>query len=214
MVNSEALQALTLGYSYLDDVNEQILSGNINDNYQLSSKLIKDLKSAIKNFEKAESLDPDVELEDGRNSSIGKAVSIGAIGCIKFEGYRERENAVKLLKEALDMHEELPMFHAELGAIYANQGNKQLAIDHLKRAIELEPDEMEYRKTLDKLEDLSDSALKTSAFKGNPIALIVWFGLAILSIIITFSEGQFIMFPFGLLCAFIGYRYWKSKSKS
>ena len=214
MSNNEAIQALKLGYSYQDEVLEILDKSNIEKNYQLASKLIRDLKSSLKNFEKAEKLDPDVELEDGRNISNGKALSIGIIGCIEFEGNGEREKAVKLLNEALDIYDEIAMFQAELGMIYANQGKKQLAVGHLKKAIELEPENMEYRKRLDKLEEWSESALKTSAFKGNPIALVVWFGLAIISMIITFSEGEIIMLPFGLLCAFIGYRYWKSKSKN
>ncbi len=214
MANNEAIQALKLGFSYQDDVLEQLDNGNVRGNYELSSKLIRDLKSSLKNIEKAESIDPKAELDDGRGIIAGKALSIGFMGCIEFEGHEEREKAIKLLKEALDLHDEIALFHAELGMIYANQGKKQLAVDHLKQAIELEPENMEYRKRLDKLEDCSESALKTRAFKGNPIALLVWFGLAIILLIAGFNTSDPIGLIGGIICGGIGFLYWKAKSKS
>lgn len=51
--------------------------------------------------------------------------------------------------------------------IYLHKGNKDEAVKNIKKAVELDPDELTYRKTLDNLEDISATSLKLATFRGS-----------------------------------------------
>jgi len=51
--------------------------------------------------------------------------------------------------------------------IYSQTGNREDALRHLQRAVELAPDDIEYRKMLDRLENVSSFGLKERAFRGS-----------------------------------------------
>ncbi len=85
MPNKEAEQAIKLGFSYNDnvgDVIDNLATEHIRD-IELSHQLIKTLKLALKSFEKADNLEPNLILENGENTNAGKCLSYGFMGVIQ-----------------------------------------------------------------------------------------------------------------------------------
>jgi tetratricopeptide (TPR) repeat protein len=211
MASKEVEQAIKLGYSYNDEVTEA-LNANLEGNEQLAYELIRSLDLALKQFKKADDLEPGISLEDGKNTITGKAFAFGLKGVVQNMGLGKRAEAVKNLERSLEITDDIASVHQSLGWIYADSGNKEKGLFHLKKAVELDPDDIESRKTLDRLENVSQAALKYSSFRGSKKALLIWGGLTFLALIGIFSgwDGSIVSFiVFGL----ITFLYWKAKTK-
>jgi len=59
--------------------------------------------------------------------------------------------ALDAFKKALDIAEDNPTTHNNLGVLYYTAGNKDLGLSHCRRAIELDPHNMTFKKNLDEI---------------------------------------------------------------
>ena len=113
------------------------------------------------------------------------------------------------------MDNSIDIAHYAIGVIYADIGKKEDGLRHLRRAVELAPHNMEYRKTHDRLEHVSSVGLKLGAFKGSWKVLLILSGLALLGLVMAFGSsgdagsGIFLFVLFGG----ITFAYWKVKSR-
>ncbi len=210
MASKEVEQAIKLGYSYNDEVTDA-LNANLEGNEQLAYELIKSLDLALKQFKKADDLEPGISLDDGKNTITGKAFALGLKGVVQNMGLGKRAEAVKNLEKSLEITDDIASVHQSIGLIYADSGNKEKGLFHLKKAVELDPDDIESRKTLDRLENVSQAALKYSSFRGSKKVLLIWGALTLLALIFAFQEpNQFITF---FIFGAITFLYWRAKTK-
>ena len=210
MASKEVEQAIKLGYSYNDEVTDA-LNANLEGNEQLAYQLIKNCDLALKQFKKADDLEPGVYLEDGKNTITGKAFAIGLKGVVQNMGLGKRGEAIKNLEKSLEITDDIASVHYSLGLIFADSGNKDKGLLHLRKAVELDPDDIESRKTLDRLENVSQAALKYSSFRGSKKVLLIWGGLTLVGLIYSFSDPG--MWPGTLIFGAITFFYWRSKTK-
>lgn len=160
MTSEEAVQCLQLADSYLREVTGPIDAGLKNDT-QLGYTLLDTLKLAMKQIERAEQLDPNSEYDD-QNIPLLKSKVLTFQGCVEGDAFGKYPNAVKSFKKAIEYYENNGAAHGGLGILYSNLGDKKLAVQELRRAVELYPEEIEFRKILDRVENTSDIAMLIS----------------------------------------------------
>ena len=210
MANKEAEQAIKLGNSYTDEVLDA-LNDNLTGNEQFAYQLLETLKLALKQFEKADNLEPGLFLEDDSNTTTGKAFAWGLKGIVQNMGLGKRSEAIKNLEKSIEISDDIAFIHHSLGLIYAESGNKEKGLTHIKKAVELNPDDIDFRKTLDRLENVSQAALKYSSFRGSKKVLLIWGGLTLIGLILSFSDSG--MWPGTLIFGAITFLYWRIKTK-
>ena len=210
MENKEAVQSIKLGYSYNDEVLDT-LDERLTGNEELAYQLIRNLDLALKQFTKADELEPDLVLEDGSNTKTGKAFSFALKGVVQNMGLGKRSQAISNLKKSIEICDDIGVAHHSIGLIYAESGDKEKGFEHLRKAVELEPNNIEYKKNLDRLENVSGFAMKYSSFRGSKKVLLIWSGLTLISLIAGFSDPNgFIAF---VIFGAITFLYWRVKTR-
>ena len=213
MVESEATQSLKMAASYLQDVQEAVDQGLERDETG-AIELIDTIDLAMKQIDKAERIDPSAEIDESLISQF-RAHAFGLRGTVEYNAFGKRSAAISSLKKSIEMDDNIHIAHYAIGVIYADCGKKEDSLRHLRKAVELAPDNMEYRKTLDRLEHVSSVGLKLGAFRGSWKVFLVLSGLSLLGLIMAFSPGGdtgtgifwFILFS-GITVA-----YWMVKSR-
>lgn len=210
MGNNEAIQSLKLADSYLNEVMESL--EHIEGNESLGRDMLNTIGLSVKQLDKAEQLDPSAHI-DGLDINYLRANAFGIRGAIESDALGKRSVAISSLKKSIDLCDDIDISHYTIGAIYANTGNKEEAIKHLRRAVELNPDNMEYRKLLDRLGNVSGVGMKVGAFRGSWKVILVLSGLSLVGLIMAASgEAGAGIFNF-LFWGAIAFIYWKVKSK-
>jgi tetratricopeptide (TPR) repeat protein len=155
---SNANEALQLAVSYYSEVIDRISAGNIS--VDEAAQLLETVNLAEKQIKTAERVDPGVSITvegpDGERSAnlldIKSRVltSKGILLSIR----NKLPAAAKYIENGLEFQED-SMARSVLAGVYADQNRYVDAIKHLERAIELEPDNVEFKKELDRLRSLA-----------------------------------------------------------
>jgi len=212
MVESEATQSLNMAASYLQDVQEAVDKGLERDGTG-AYELIDTIDLAMKQIDKAER-DPSAEVDEFLISQF-RAHAFGLRGTVEYNAFGKRSAAISSLKKSIEMDDNIHIAHYSIGVIYADSGKKEDSLRHLRKAVDLAPDDMEYRKTLDRLEHVSSVGLKLGAFRGSWKVFLVLSVLSLLGLIMAFSSsgdtgtGIFLF----ILCGGITVAYWMVKSR-
>ncbi len=212
MGNDEAIQSLKLADSYLNEVMESL--EHIEGNESLGRDMLNTISLADKQLDKAYQLDPSAHL-DGIDINFLRANAFGVRGAIESDALGKRSAAISSLKKSIELCDDIDISHYTIGVIYANTGKKEEAVKHLRRAVELNPDNMEYRKLLDRIGNVSGVGMKVGAFRGSWKVMIVLAALSIAGLFMASEGGNAAtagIFNFALWggSAFI---YWKIKSR-
>jgi len=212
MAESDATQRLSMASSYLQEVQEAVDQGRERDE-AAGIELIDTINLAVEQIDKAEG-DPSAEIDESLINQF-RAHAFGLRGTVEYNAFGKRPAAISSLKKSIEMDNSIDIAHYAIGVIYADIGKKEDGLRHLRRAVELAPDNMEYRKTLDRLEHVSSVGLKLGAFKGSWKVLLILSGLALLGLVMAFGSsgdagsGIFLFVLFGG----ITFAYWKVKSR-
>jgi tetratricopeptide (TPR) repeat protein len=215
-MHQEVEKYLKLANSYIDDVSAAIHPiTELNPN--TASELLRTLDLAEKQIEKAEIINPKAviayEVEgQARNLDIPtlRAAILLYRGIAKGFGLGERASATKSIEQSLALVENFPNAHFALGCIYAESGKKTEALQHLRRAVELAPENLEYQKFSDRIEHESAISLKAGAFRGSWKVILILGGLAIFPAFSSdINTAIFSAILFGVPAAI--YWWWKSR---
>ena len=209
MSSQEALQCVRLADSYLKDVENVV--DQIEGDEERSYELLRTLELALKQLDKAEQMDSTVTFEKVDIPHF-KGCALAYRGYIENVGLGKRSKAIATLKRAIETCEDVAEAHHGLGLIYSQTGGKEVGLRHLKRAVELEPENLDYRKDLDRLENVSSAVLKFGAFRGSWKVLLVLAGIFVLGLLIVGDSAQGGVFLM-LSSLVIGIIYWMLKSR-
>jgi len=168
MMTKDAEQAIRLGYSYIEKINDipdDSINDNLTGNEQVAQQMIKTLKLALQKFDEADTLSPDLILDDNKSTKEGRAIAYCSIGMAQLElGLKsEAINNLKKGVDVVDNDEVNATYHYNLSYLYADSDNDE-ELYHLKKAVELAPNNIEFRKTLNRLEDISTVTKKGGCF--------------------------------------------------
>jgi tetratricopeptide (TPR) repeat protein len=203
MSNQEAVKALELASSYIDEV-ESVIDQIESDHHQ-GNKLLRTLDLAKKQADRAKNLDEDAIYKHD-NATIYLARILGNKAIIENIAFGKRTAALETLKKALELSEDLDPNQYAIGAIYAEIGDKERALFHLKKAIDLAPENVEYRKLYDRVENTSTTKMKFGAFQGSWKVLLILTAIGIMMALGGGSVPAFIFFG-------IAFSYWIWKSR-
>ena len=210
MGNDEAVQSLKLADSYLKEVEDSF--EQVEGNESLGHDLLNTVNLAMKQIDKAEQIDSNANL-DGIDSTFLRARALGDRGVIESDSLGKRSAAISSLTKSIELCDDIDITHYAIGVIYSQTGKKNEALKHLRRAVDINPENMEYRKILDRLENVSDVGMKVGAFRGSWKVILVLGGLSLAGLIMALSgEGVPGIFNF-IFWGVIAFIYWKVKSK-
>jgi tetratricopeptide (TPR) repeat protein len=221
---SEINEKMKLVKSYFDDIAKIDMS---NISYEVSMRMLDTLKKVNKHINDILSVDPKavlvVEGEDGYEWKYlvsdfqGDALIYEAVA--KHDGKNQRSSLVGILEKAINSFSDnaygvlrAARAYYLLSLVYAEMGLKEKSISSIKKAIDLDPDEFDYKKQYDEISGTSGAIIAAQSFRGSWKVLIFLVGMSLLSGYGMLSVG-FSMFPtFVLLVALAGgYYWWKSK---
>lgn len=213
MIHSEAIQSLNLADSYLKEVIGAIDQGLEKDE-TAGNELTHTIDLAMKQIDKAERIDASTQLDDIDIRHF-RARAFGLRGIVEYRSFGKRSAAISSLKKSIELADNIDIAHYTIGIIYADTGKKEDGLRHLRKAVDLAPDDMEYRKTLDRLEHVSSVGLKVGAFRGSWKVILILCGLSLLGLIKAFSSSgdTNVGIVWFILCGGIAFAYWMVKSR-
>jgi tetratricopeptide (TPR) repeat protein len=182
MAEQEAIQSLKLADSYLKEVMEALDQG-VEGNEDAGHELLNTIDLAMKQIDKAEETDPTAQLDDIGITRF-RARAFGLHGTVEYRALGKRSAAISSLKKSIELADDIDIAHFTIGVIYADTGKKEDGLRHLRKSVDLAPDDMEYRKTLDRLEHVSSVGLKVGAFRGSWKVILVLCGLSLFGLVI------------------------------
>lgn len=170
-MSDEANQALVLANSYLDEVKEvadsfdQVIAlGHDEAIDALRTLDLADRQIAV--GEAAPLTEPEVDA--GMSvATLLKATSTLYRGVINGFSLGRRSEGLRLVQEAISLVDTFPMAYHALAVLHLELGQKEPAVEALRKAVELDPENLEFRKFLDRVESESGTAIKAAAFRGS-----------------------------------------------
>jgi tetratricopeptide (TPR) repeat protein len=134
---------------------------------------------------------------------------------VEYRAFGKRSAAISNLKKSIELADNIDIAHYTIGVIYADTGKKEDGLRHLRKAVDLVPDDMDYRKTLDRLEHVSSVGLKVGAFRGSWKVILVLCGLSLLSLLglMMPSADTAVGIAAFMLFGGIALAYWVVKSR-
>lgn len=154
---------MQLAFAYLEEV-RQAPSPDFEDTAGRKQQL-NTLSLAAKRLEAATAHDPDAVLEtmDDNNNPIHFTINELKAKVLLIEGLTHQvydvKRALTALTAATEHDPQSAVAFYILGLAHAENRNKALAIDALQRAVALDPSDIDYRKELDRVENLSAAAV-------------------------------------------------------
>lgn len=185
-----AVDALKLANSYLRELDEPI--GDALDDPIKAAHFLETVTLASKQIAIAEDNDATatitVEAQDGEQ--ITKDVSGLKAEALFYEAMcragEDMKRAAKIMEQAIALKPAIPQFYFTYGIFHQRMMNKKKAVEALERAVNLEPDNIEYRKELDRTRNIPESEVviaKGMEAGRKGVNILSWIG-ATLSIIL------------------------------
>ena len=217
MANNEAVQSLKLADSYLTEVEEAIRQTELNES--AGRELLNTIQLAIKQVDKAARTDSAAQL-DGIGITFFRARAFGDRGILENNALGRRSAAILSLRTSIELCDHIPDAHYAIGLIYSHTGKKEDALRHLRRAVDLSSDDMEYRKTLDRIENAPKLGMQLGAFRGSWKVMVVLVGFTLIGLIMMVAMpilvGEIGAIVPGIINFIfwggIAFLYWKVKS--
>lgn len=219
-MGTEATGALKLANSYVDEV-IKLIPNPFEIEPESMNEIITTLDLAAKQLDKAERLDPAVtvmhEIEAGATELDIKTTRSSILlyrGLAVGFGKGEKTAGAKLIEQAIALAPTgFANAHFALAVLYSDSGRKSEGMQHLRKAIELDPENIEFQKVLDRLENESGLKLRIAAFKGSWKVFLALCALAFVGLMLMFGKDAGAGFGNLILWGGIaaGYWWWKSR---
>jgi len=210
VIEPEATKALELANSYIEEVEDVI--EHIEGDYLKGHELLKTLDLAKRQVEIARKLDDNAKYNHDTTTQFLARI-LGNKGIVTLMAFKKRAAGLKSLEKSLELSQDLDPIQYAIGVIYAEMGNKVKSMIHLKKAIALAPENIEYRKLHDRIENTSTLRMKLGAFHGSWIILFGLLGLNTLFMFSIVSDGDTAGIPAVLFLLAVTLGYWKLKSR-
>ena len=198
---NDPVRCLELAETYLSEVDLNIKNLHETGDQGQASEYLRNVDLAWRQIGLAEEENPDATFNDIGIDGF-KAWALLNRGIVKNIGLGKRVEALQDLEASLE-HKELSTARWGIGLINADMGQKDAAIYNLQKAVELEPDSVQYRRDLDEIEQTSALALHMKSFQGSWKVLGVLSFLTIFALIMMlgsgFSEGKFFFFLLAII---------------
>jgi tetratricopeptide (TPR) repeat protein len=150
--------ALTTAHAFFKDVDEALQRDD-----SPSPDLINTLSLGSRKLMEAEKLDPDAKLPNYDNTGTVsirdiKAMGVGLEG--KFQLFSgEFKKAIALFDQSIALNPDIPISWASKGIAHGQLMQKQEAIAAFQKAIELDPENIDYHKALTEVQSISGSEI-------------------------------------------------------
>jgi tetratricopeptide (TPR) repeat protein len=215
---SEAAKALRLANSFIDDVSAAVEPFDQLDPQQ-APEILENIRLALKQIDKAARLAPGaVIVDETPQGERALNVSILRGACLMYQGLTEAfalndlTKAARTLEAALACAPKFANAHYALAYIYADLNKRQESLEHARRALELDSENIEYQKIAEKLSSGAAFAtpLSTSEVKQAKRKLILSTVFAAIGVGIGFAVGDGGPTSSGPLgnATFLGYAFW------
>jgi hypothetical protein len=164
-----ALQAMRLAFAYLDEL--RAAGPPDPENASDRKSRLNTLSLATKQLDYAERLDPDAVLEGDGERGARYRLSLNQLKVLALtaEAITQRHYDIRralpplITATRLDPHDDMAFYL--LGSIHLSNKNRAAAITALTRAVELNPNEIDYRKELDRAQNMS--AIEVAGYKAS-----------------------------------------------
>jgi tetratricopeptide (TPR) repeat protein len=219
---SEAEKNLLTANAFLDDVTPLVHPpGDVDQ--EKAREILHLLKLAGKSIAKAEKQESQISIVVGgdKDTKTLTASDLRAT-CLVYEGIArgiglgEERKGIKCLEKSIEISPEFSNSHFLLSLLYSDSGDKKKALTSLNKAIELDPDNIGYKQTLEEIENRSSLFTKLGRFHGSWLV----FGILLLFSLFSFiamsasevgsSAGSLMAGAFWAVVALI---YFKVKSR-
>jgi hypothetical protein len=160
-----AIEALELAHAYVDEVREADTPAL--EDHELRNHHLDLLALASKQFDAAQKRDPNAVLEGQDKSGIAYRFSIDELraDALLLEGITHHtydlKRAIPALREATTLNPNRAYAFYVLGLTYAANMDKSGAVAALRRAVALNPQNLSYRKELNRAQSLSAREIAT-----------------------------------------------------
>lgn len=151
MPNQDAIEYLQRSESLLDEIAKErqevfYQGGDIDES--LAYDLLTKADLALELVDKAEQIYPTVNL-DGMQTPMMRAAIYAEKGIIEGSGLGQTATAIENLKTSIQLYDKVHEVHYMIGILYGKSGNKEKALLHLEKAVELDPTNHEYQVCLE-----------------------------------------------------------------
>ncbi len=216
MTAQTATQALNLAWSYVLETDRALSDVEPPDIPAISHRALETLSLAARQLDNAAQLDPTATVEvpdsDGVVMTPTQHEVRAQILCLEGRALQMQGNnkkAIKVLEQAIKHNPNLSAAYSEIAYAYIEVGHKDLALQNAKKALELQPDDLDYLKLVDRLSAASAAGLNIAGFKGSwkLLLALVGFGLfALFHGIAQLNDGALLV---SLLTFGIAFVYWR-----
>ena len=215
MTAQTAPQALNLAWSYVLETDRALSDVEPPDIPAISHRALETLSLAARQLDNAAQLDPTATVEvpdsDGvvmtpTQHEVRAQISVSS-RALQMQGNNKK--AIKVLEQAIKHNPNLSAAYSESASAYIEVGHKDLALQNAKKALELQPDDLDYLKLVDRLSAASAAGLNIAGFKGSwkLLLALVGFGLfALFHGIAQLNDGALLV---SLLTFGIAFVYWR-----
>ena len=204
---------MNLAKSYLDEV-EKIYDKLESGDKNIKSKIERLLDQGWEQIQNAEQIDPNVSLEtyDIKEAKLNYYYFKGHLEYIK----RDYNDAIFYLKPILEIDPDFDIVYALLSTCYFKIGEKEDAINNIKRAIELKPTNKDYKEELNRMIESQEiriplseqeTELRSNAKKSIFISILFAFIGGICGLMSLTSE-QLSRFPKPIIPIIFIYIFW------
>lgn len=216
MTTVAAQQACTLAWSYLEEAHDEFKTSV--DLQQTASNALKRLSLAARQLEKAHVLDPaaSIDTTDRHGDPYTPSQDELRAEMLRMEGISHQlldkpKRAIAVLKKAVSYDPDNPEIHTRLADAYRALGRKTDALKSARVAVELDPDNLEYLKQVDEIENTSGAAANIAAFKGSWILLGIFLFVGITAVYIILAHSEFTTHLVGNAIVWLGlaFAYWR-----
>lgn len=223
-VVSPAKDALRTANSYLDEVAavadsiDKVSSLGRND----ATAALSTLDLADRQLQTAEAaVEPSNATEVLEGVRLARASSLMFRGMIQGVTMANRAESVRLIESSISLVDSFPMSHYCLGVMRVELGQREGAIEAFERAVTLDPNNLDYRKTLDRLHNESNLAIAMHSFRGSKPVLGCLSIMALLAVPMgllmmvngNFGSGMMMMIVNVGFWGGLAFLYWKMKTR-
>lgn len=166
---------------------------------------VKDHENFIEDSDRAKEIIDRILKQDANNQEAMIELARWHLCQSKFEGqYKDgTKKAIKHMEQVIRIAPEVAKYHIALGMLYDKAGKRDLAIKQIDQAVQLDPDNIEYKKELDRVQSESKKGcfIATEVYGSNNAHEVIIFKAFRDDVLLQtkighyFTKGYYILSP-------------------